>query len=119
MKEIKINNLTLCCEETAEGLRVTWLGKSRDIDPYDELIPVLEKLLMEVKGTLTIIFNQLEYINSSTVVPIIKFLKSADEKNIKTQLYYNTAISWQKSMFTAVNNLTKIFKNLSVKAEDV
>ena len=119
MEKIEINNLTLICEPEAEAMSVTWLGKSRDMDPYEKLIPVLENVLEKTNSRLILKFNALEYINSSTVVPIIKFLKKADQKKINTEIHYNGQISWQKSMFKAIANLTKVFKFLTVSEENI
>jgi len=115
MKQIEIDELVILYENNEKGMLIKWTGISKEMDPSAKLIPIMNSLLEEASGNLILDFYDLEYINSASVVPIITFVKAADERKIYTEIQYNPQLSWQKSMFKAFTALTKILKYLSIK----
>jgi len=95
---------------------MTWLGQSNSRTPVRELNPYLDNLVDELKAMeLTIRFNDLEYMNSSTVPPIIQFLKKLDNNGIKTLIIYNAESKWQAISFKALETFAGILNLITVK----
>lgn len=93
-----------------------WLGQSDSRNPAAALNPYLDSLLEEMEDVeLTINFAELEYMNSSTVPPIIQFLKKLDAQEIQTQVTYKAASKWQSASFKALETFSRILKCLKVK----
>ena len=95
---------------------MTWLGQSDSRNPASELNPYLDSLVDELKPTeLTIKFNDLEYMNSSTVPPIIQFLKKLNTNEIKTMITYNATSKWQAASFKALETFSGILNFITVQ----
>ena len=95
---------------------MTWLGQSDSRNPASELNPYLDQLVDELKSCeLTIKFNDLEYMNSSTVPPIIQFLKKLNTSEVTTLITYNAASKWQAASFKALETFSGILNHITVK----
>lgn len=93
-----------------------WLGQSDSRNPASELNPYLDNLVDELKSLeLTIKFNDLEYMNSSTVPPIIQFLKKLNTSEVKTLITYNATSKWQAASFKALETFSGILNHITVK----
>ena len=81
MKET-VNDKTLTLELTDEGseVLVRWLGRSTAREPRTFLQPVLTRMLdasVALKKPLVLDFRALEYLNSSTITPVVRLLQQA------------------------------------------
>ena len=91
--------------ETDTSIDVKWLGKSVDRQPSKFISPILVKVL-DMASTknkrIVMDFTELDYMNSSTITPIIKVLER--DKNGKTQItiLYKQALKWQELNFSAL-----------------
>ncbi len=95
---------------------MTWLGQSESRNPSSELDPYLDSTIAGLKGLdLTIKFNNLEYMNSSTVPPIIQFLKKLNTESINTEITYDVNSKWQAASFKALETFSGILKFITVK----
>ena len=95
---------------------MTWLGQSDSRNPANELNPYLDGLIDELKTfELTVKFNDLEYMNSSTVPPIIYFLKKLNTNEIKTLITYNMGKKWQTASFKALETFSGMLNFITVK----
>lgn len=95
---------------------MTWLGQSDSRNPAIEINPYLDSLLDELKAfELIIKFDDLEYMNSSTVPPIIQFLKKLNTNEVKTLITYNTEKKWQAASFKALETFSSILNFITVK----
>ncbi len=94
--------------EVAEGpteLRVTWHGRSAERDPARFLAPALGQLLAQVRASgrrLVLDFAALEYMNSSTFLPLVKALDEARRTRVPVALEYSLARKWQALSFSAL-----------------
>lgn len=96
---------------------IEWLGVSNARDPGLTLTPYLDQITKELDcKEVSIDFSRLEYINSSTVPPIIRLIKDLNKKAVKTLIYYNKSLKWQQESFKALATLSKILKYVSVEA---
>lgn len=103
------NLLKLDVEEKADAICVTWRGKSIDRDPGAFLNPILFNILEKSTGEnkkVILDFKKIDYMNSSTIMSISKFIEKGKEDNNTIQVYYNGSRKWQELSFSAL----KIFQ---------
>ncbi|MCE9501298.1 MAG: hypothetical protein K8R21_12495 [Leptospira sp.] len=93
--------------EILEGaeIEVHWLGKSVQRNPSGFIIPILSDVMkrgLEENKAVVWDFRQLEYMNSSTITPIIKTLEMVKKGSGKVRLIYNKTKKWQDLSFSAL-----------------
>ena len=105
--EIAINN--------GEKVRMAWLGRSENREPGAVLNPYLTKIINAISSKeLEVDFSKLDYMNSSTVPPIIQMIKTLDLKAIPTKILYNKDSKWQAASFKALETISKSMKHIEV-----
>jgi hypothetical protein len=107
MEEENFNDgpLALRLYETAEMVCLEWRGQSMAREPGRFLLPVLSKALdlgLQRDKPLVIDFQQLEYLNSSTITPVIRILEHARRGHSRVRIVYNKSLKWQSLSFTAL-----------------
>ncbi len=103
--------------EIIEGDVITmlWKGRSENKEPSVILGPYLAEMIDEINGRkLEIDFTNLEYINSSTVLPIIQMLKYLHLKKVSTKIYYDKVSKWQSASFKALEAISKAMPGIEV-----
>ncbi|MCP4137798.1 MAG: DUF1987 domain-containing protein [bacterium] len=115
MSNYKEGNLEiLLAEEGAKNI-LTWTGKSDDRDPSALLNPYFDGLMDKLKGkALDIEFAKLEYMNSSSVPPIIQLIKKLNTNAIKTVISYDKESKWQSASFKALETIVRAMENVEV-----
>ncbi len=93
--------------EVVEGneIEVRWLGKSVQRNPSQFIIPTLSDVMKrgtDENKTVVWDFRQLEYMNSSTITPVIKTLETVKKGSGKVRLIYNKTKKWQDLSFSAL-----------------
>lgn len=116
-KESFVSNLLKVeIKETIDSIVTNWTGKSVDRNPSKFITPFLVNLLErsnEVKKRFILDFQKLEYMNSSTITPIIKILERAKNGNGQIYVIYNKLLKWQDLSFSAL----KIFQTKDKRVE--
>ena len=116
-KESFVSNLLKVeVKETIDSIVTNWTGKSVDRNPSKFITPILVNLLErsnEVKKRFILDFQKLEYMNSSTITPIIKILERAKNRNGQISVIYNKLLKWQDLSFSAL----KIFQTKDKRVE--
>ncbi|UCE56802.1 MAG: hypothetical protein JSV31_15580 [Desulfobacterales bacterium] len=116
-KESFVSNLLKVeVKETIDYIVTNWTGKSVDRNPSKFITPILVNLLEksnEVKKRFILDFQKLEYMNSSTITPIIKILERAKNGNGQISVIYNKLLKWQDLSFSAL----KIFQTKDKRVE--
>ncbi len=110
-------NLTIELDD-GEVVRINWLGKSTAREPSQFVLPVLSKALeLAAAGDkpIEIDFQRLEYMNSSTITPLIRILEQAKRGSAKVKVIYSKALKWQSLSFTAL----QVFKTEDGRIEIV
>jgi len=105
-----IHFFSMNIKEKAGSLDIRFEGKSVDREPGTFIVPILDYILKyckEKKLRLVLDFRKLTSMNSSSIAPIVKFLRSASQDSILTTLRYDKTQDWQRLMFSAL----KIFKD--------
>lgn len=98
--------LSLRFVESKNTLRVEWRGSSMAREPGQFLTPILWKALetaTEQKKPLVLDFQELEYLNSSTLSPVIRLLEHARRGQGEVKVLYNKKLKWQSLSFTGLN----------------
>ncbi|XDD51640.1 hypothetical protein AB3N59_07885 [Leptospira sp. WS92.C1] len=88
-----------------EHIEVRWLGKSVQRNPSQFIIPALSDVMkrgMDQNKAVIWDFRQLEYMNSSTITPVIKTLEMVKKGSGTVKLIYNKAKKWQDLSFSAL-----------------
>lgn len=115
-----LQNVDLTINYTIEGdsVRIVWLGKSTEADPGSVLNPYLDEVIQEAKSNsckIVVDFSQLEYMNSSTIPPIMRMVTNMEKESIQGEIVYKGDLKWQVASFKALENVVKIRKFQSVK----
>jgi hypothetical protein len=115
MKGLKEGRLEIKASGTPAKTMLTWLGHSDAQNPAQFLTPYFTELINEFKGTEIVAdFSKLSYMNSSTVSPIIQFLKMANTKSIKTTVQYDASSTWQSASFKALKAMSMVMKHITI-----
>ena len=88
-----------------DAIKVAWAGRSTARDPVAFIGPVLsEALLRSAEGDkkLVLDFQALEYMNSSTITPVIRVLHEAKKGKSRVLVLYKKAAKWQELSFSAL-----------------
>lgn len=99
------NFLRICVTEEEDAHQVDWYGNSTQKNPNLFIIPILIEVLKKAAGErkkVVLNFRQLEYMNSSTLTPIIKALEQAKRGANDVQVIYDKTKRWQDLSFSAL-----------------
>jgi len=99
----KLLSIEVC--ETDTSIDVKWLGKSVDRQPGKFISPILVKVLdmaSSVNKRIVMDFRELDYMNSSTITPIIKVLERAKNGKAQISILYKQSLKWQELNFSAL-----------------
>ncbi len=117
-KKYTNNNLSIEVIEHEDAINVKWEGKSIDREPGKFISPILVKVT-EMASTLnkriTMDFQSLSYLNSSTITPIIKILERAKKGMTKITIIYRKSLKWQELNFTALEVFRTEDNRLEIK----
>jgi hypothetical protein len=115
MKGLTTGSLTIDFKIINNEVILAWCGKSDERNPSEALNPYLDSLIDELKGKIVSLeYLNLEYMNSSTVPPIVQFIKKLNTNNIETKIIYNSKSKWQSASFKALDALSKVMQHITV-----
>lgn len=115
MDNFKEDNLEIIVDSVGSTVVVCWKGRSDARDPNSTISPFLIKLIPDLVGKeVTIDFLLLEYMNSSTVSPILKMINELENHNVKSVVYYDENLKWQVASFKALKTIVNIMNNVQV-----
>jgi hypothetical protein len=99
------NLLNISVVEENDQIRMHWSGKSIDRKPSIFLTPILIKVLkrsIDREKRMILDFCEIEYMNSSTITPIIKILERARRSKVGVTVEYLANLKWQELIFSAL-----------------
>ena len=102
--------------EKDDSIEIKWTGKSTNRSPSKFITPILVNVLKvssEHDKRIILDFRTLEYMNSSTITPIIKVLERAKKGKTKVSVLYNKSLKWQDLNFSAL----KLFETKDNRVE--
>ncbi|MCB1308905.1 MAG: hypothetical protein KDK30_12020 [Leptospiraceae bacterium] len=124
MQSLEQGNLKIDASVDADGQRLLlkWVGKSVDADPAAVLDTYLNgavKTAAQNGYSLEMDFSSLDYMNSSTVPPIIRVIGDLHRQNIPGLILYRSSLKWQQASFRAMANVVRLQKMNSVEVRGV
>ena len=100
-----------------DGKTIIWYGKSIFPDPSINLNPYFDSIIPQMdKNGITIRFDKVKFLCSSTLYSIIRLIRKLNEIEIKTTIIYSKDLNWQRVTFKAFHTLSRIMKNFSIFA---
>ena len=120
MKEREYTNrlLSIRVVEKDTAIDVKWDGKSTEREPAKFISPILVdvlKLASDKNKRIIMDFQNLGYMNSSTITPIVKILDRAKMGMTKITIYYQKSLKWQALNFSALEIFNSEDNRLEIK----
>jgi hypothetical protein len=117
-KIYKNEGLTLEVREDERAIDVSWIGKSTAREPGTFLSPILTDVLKQSKAAnaaISMDFRQLEYMNSSTITPVIRMLNEAKRGDTRVAILYQDKLRWQELSFSALRIFQTDDKRIEIR----
>lgn len=117
MDSLKVENFEIRVSKGMDGtVKLQWTGRSEARNPGDILNPYLDGNIGYLKGKNIIVdFTKLEFMNSSTVPPIIKFIKNCSVNEIPAVIHFDKNSEWQNASFKPLQTVCMVLKNIKVE----
>jgi serine phosphatase RsbU (regulator of sigma subunit) len=101
-----------------EVVTARWLGKSQLREAGKALGPFLDELLERLQGRrLVLDFSGLEFMNSSTFVPVTRVVRRAATGRLPLLVRYSPAITWQRAPFEMLRRIVGPASSVIITAE--
>jgi len=110
------NLLRIEVQEDNDSIVAYWSGKSVDRNPGEFITPILVVILKkssDLRKRIILDFQKLDYMNSSTITPVIKILERAKRGKAQVTVLYKKLLKWQDLSFSAL----KIFQTRDKRVE--
>ncbi|MBI1949430.1 MAG: hypothetical protein HYS27_27335 [Deltaproteobacteria bacterium] len=104
-EQFEDGSLKLTLDDNGGILTLVWQGRSVAREPGLFLLPILTRLIErgeKDKKRIVLDFRKLEYLNSSTVTPIIRVLEQAKRGTAMVSVIYDAELKWQALSFSAL-----------------
>src|SRR4051812_47404025 len=100
------DRLTIECSVAKPVYTLVWRGECDFRNPLEVLGPTLNRLIPELYDRKVVLdFRQLTFMNSSSVTPILSFIKAVCMKGIPVHLIYTASLSWQRTTASSMRSL--------------
>jgi hypothetical protein len=99
------NLLKIELEEKKDAINISWSGKSVDREPGKFITPILVNAIRRSSGLnkkIILDFRKLDYMNSSSITPVIKILERAKRGRTQIRVVYRKSLKWQDLSFSAL-----------------
>lgn len=99
------DGLTISVTEKDDVIEVLWTGSSTAREPRIFIQPILDEiayLANQLAKPINMDFRKLEYMNSSTITPILRMLENAASANFTFSITYDGRLRWQELNFSAL-----------------
>jgi hypothetical protein len=113
--------LTIEVKESADAIMVAWTGKSVTRKPGQFITPILVDVVKksgETNKRIFLDFRRLDYMNSSTITPIIKVLERAKRGTTPISLIYQRAVKWQDLSFSALGIFETKDRRVTIEGQE-
>ena len=118
-RELSVGSLHIeILREGPEQLRMVWQGRSDERDPADFLNPFLMSSIELLSNELLVCdFRKLEFINPSTIPPIIRMIKQLHIDGKSARIVYDNSSSWHTASFSAFRVITDPMELIEISGE--
>ena len=117
-KVYKDSLLSISVSEDDEAITAVWSGKSIEREPGKFITPLLTRLIRrcsERDKRLLLDFRSIDFMNSSTITPIIKLLERAKRGSSRMTVIYDSESKWQELIFSALTIFSTDDDQVSLK----
>lgn len=118
MDRLVVGDLIIVVDEREEGIvRLTWQGMSNSKDPGQALRPffaIVASRAAEKAATIDHRFEDLSYMNSSTVAALLQLLQEGQRRGFKQRVYYDGSQRWQALNFEALRAFAAVDEQFEV-----
>ena len=115
-KEMKFERdaLLILVSQAGSGWVVRWTGASDLRDPQAFIQPIVDYMIDQLKSkSVTIDFTGLSFMNSSTVSPIIRMLKSLNANAVDTRVEFSSA-DWQQTHLRCLRTICRLLDHVTI-----
>lgn len=117
MKSLEYGDLKIEVNVLDSHIKVSWIGKCRTLNPEHILDTYLLKLSRFAAGKrLVVAFDNLESMNSSTVPPLLTFIKTLEDNSTESLFLYDDSEDWQRASFKPLSVIAGGYKYVKIKA---
>jgi anti-anti-sigma regulatory factor len=99
------NQLKLEINDIKDVIEVHWIGKSIQRNPSQFILPLLTDVIkrgIDENKLVVWDFRKLDFMNSSTITPMIKTLELVRKGSGRIKIIYNKQKKWQDLSFSAL-----------------
>ena len=119
MEDYERDGLSIRVRQAMHSAVVEWRGVSDARDPATFLTPYLNRLLPKLPDASVVIdFTRLEYMNSATVSPIIRFIRDLDDTAEDVLVQFSDA-DWQLTHLRCMKAIARTLKRVRVEGKRV
>lgn len=105
---LTLNNFSISQSMTSVDLILMWQGEMTLRDPGVQLTPFLDRCIAQSESRRIVMdFTRVTFMNSSSLVPILAFIKKLGAEGRALELRYNEAIGWQRVSYQSMTILCK------------
>jgi hypothetical protein len=119
IKELKFGDLHIKVSREGEELTLNWEGAIYSQNPREKLEPYCNEVIdFAKKENLKIIciYTHLDYLNSTSILSLIQFIKMFSEKEVFGEFIYDQKREVQVASFRALDVIAKRTKFVTIKA---
>lgn len=116
MDDFEYDALRIVTRNFADTVTIAWQGVSDMQNAAEVIGPYLSRLLGAMKegGKCRIDFCRLEYMNSATVSPVVRFVKDLDTAAVQTEIVFSSKVDWQRTSYRAFRAMSLRTHNIDV-----
>lgn len=104
MEHLQHESLRIEADYDAQPARITLTGTIDWRDPSKVLNPFVDQMVTRLAGrSCTVDFSRLDYMNSSSVTPILRMVKAFANNHVTAEIQYSVNVDWQRASFRALN----------------
>jgi hypothetical protein len=117
MKTFEGGELKISVSISSANIKLNWLGRSIGREPSQLLRPFFEALDPYIIRTrdLEIDFRNFEFMNSSTIKPILTFVQNASKSARAVSVKYDATKPWQRLSFGLLRAVARTWENVTVE----
>ena len=109
------DNLAVALERSRDTATLAWKGVSDNRYPGQFLNPIIDELVNELQNLeVTIDLRELEYMNSSTVTPLISLVKRLDVNSKLVRVLF-LEVEWQRTHSNCMSAIARTLKNVRIE----
>lgn len=117
MDTVEYGALKLKVESRQDKVHLMLEGKSDSRNPGDVLGPYFDNLLEAGLKELLVDLTKLEFMNSSTIPPLVQLMKKLEVRQISSEFVYDGKVKWQAVSFNVLQKLviSMKLKNITIR----